>query len=249
MRYLFIDSILAWQLLTVVPLPGISGKVERPGGRVVPYFPLVGLVLGALLLMAAWSLQRWLPAPLSAALLLVLWTGLTGLLHLDGFMDSCDGLLPPRNPERRLEIMKDSRVGAFGVVGGILLLLVKFSGLLALPNTGQPALLLLLPVLGRWSMSWSMARFPLARSEGMAAFFKKELAWRPVLLVTVLVAAVTLLLLGSRGAILLLITWLTTVLVARFAMARLGGLSGDVYGATCELVEAIALVTAVAIWS
>jgi cobalamin synthase len=110
------DFALAWRLLTVIPLPFPAEDFTRPAGPAAAYFPLVGLVLGLVLAGADWLLALALPQGVAATLLLVVWVGLTGMLHLDGFMDACDGLLPPRDPDRRLEIMKDSRVGAFGVV-------------------------------------------------------------------------------------------------------------------------------------
>jgi adenosylcobinamide-GDP ribazoletransferase len=105
-----LDFGLAWRLLTIIPLPLVSMETGRPAGRSAGYYPLVGLILGLLLAyldrFSAWLL----PPGLASALLLVIWVALTGMLHLDGFMDACDGLLPPREPARRLEIMKDSRV-------------------------------------------------------------------------------------------------------------------------------------------
>ena len=112
------DFALAWRLLTIIPLPFVPDNIERPAGRATAYFPLVGALLGLILAGAGQLFQGLLPEGVAAALLLALWAGLTGLLHLDGLMDSCDGLLPPAEPARRLEIMKDSRVGAFGVIGG-----------------------------------------------------------------------------------------------------------------------------------
>jgi adenosylcobinamide-GDP ribazoletransferase len=186
-------------------------------------------------------------------LLLALWAGLTGLLHLDGLMDSCDGLLPPRDPARRLEIMKDSRVGAFGVVGAILLLLIKFNALMVLLEGERgavfktaplfyPAALITIPTLARWSMTWQMARYPLARQEGVSVFFKQGLGRAQLVGASVVAVSVTLGTTGWLGALLLAATWLTTTLLARLALARLGGLTGDVYGATCEVVETALLV-------
>ncbi|RMF02397.1 MAG: adenosylcobinamide-GDP ribazoletransferase, partial [Chloroflexi bacterium] len=149
------DFVMAWQLLTAIPLPFAPAESGRPPGYAAVHFPLVGAVLGLLLAAAAEPLFWLFPAEIAAALLLALWVGATGMLHLDGFMDSCDGLLPPREAARRLEIMKDSRVGAFGAVGGVLLLLLKFNGLAALPPTHRVAALVVIPMLGRWAQTWA----------------------------------------------------------------------------------------------
>src|SRR5262245_25304904 len=161
MRGWLIDFGLAWRLLTAIPLPFIPEDPERSPGRSVGYYPLVGLILGLILAYLDRLLGWLLPPGLAAALLLVIWVGLTGMLHLDGFMDACDGLLSPREPARRLEIMKDSRVGAFAVVGAVLLLLLKFNALVALPPEARWPILLTAPTLARWAMTWSMKVYPL----------------------------------------------------------------------------------------
>jgi adenosylcobinamide-GDP ribazoletransferase len=236
------DFALAWRLLTAIPLPFAPDQATSTPGRAAGYFPLVGSILGLLLAGLGHFFYSFLPEGLAAALLLALWAGLTGLLHLDGFMDSCDGLLPPRDPARRLEIMKDSRVGAFGVVGVILLFLLKFNALTALPASHRLPVLVATPVLARWAMTWAMARYPLARTEGLSVFFKSGLGWAQVGLASIVASAVSVLLLGWLGALLLGVTWLTTTLMARLAMARLSGLTGDVYGAICEVVEVVVLI-------
>jgi adenosylcobinamide-GDP ribazoletransferase len=236
------DFALAWGLLTSIALPVVPTHTSPSPGRAAAYFPLVGLILGGVLAGAGWVLYWLLPANVAAALVLVVWVGLTGMLHLDGFMDSCDGLLPPRERTRRLEIMKDSRVGAFGVVGGVLLLLVKFTALAALPEESRLAMLVAAPVLARWAMTWQMARYPRARSGGLGVLFTTGLGWPQVTTASAVAVGVAFFLLGWLGLIVLAGAWLAATLVAGLAMARLGGLTGDVYGATGEVVEAALLV-------
>lgn len=243
------DFVLAWQLLTIIPLPFSTEHADRPAGRSAPFYPLVGLLLGALLAAAGEALFWAFPPGLAATLLLAFWVALTGMLHLDGFMDSCDGLLPPRSPERRLEIMKDSRVGAFGVTGAVLLLLAKYNGLLALPAAGRWQVLVVTPLLARWALVWLMARYPLARKEGMSVFFTAGLTGRRVAVSSVATLLVTLLLLGWQGLLLAALTWLVTWLMARLALARIGGMTGDVYGAAAETVELTLLIAAAALFT
>jgi len=202
--------------------------------------------LGVLLAAAGQLLFFLFPAGLAAALLVTLWAGLTGLLHLDGLMDSCDGLLPPRDPARRLEIMKDSQVGAFGVVGVVLLLLLKFNALAALPGDERLPSLMVVPTLARWAMTWAMARYPLARREGAGVFFSADLGWTQVIVASVVAAAVALPLMGWLGLLLWGVAWLVTTLIAGLAMARIAGLTGDVYGAICEVAETILIVVTIA---
>jgi adenosylcobinamide-GDP ribazoletransferase len=244
---LLADFALAWGLLTAIPLP--FGPEERSAslGRASAYFPLIGLILGGLLAVTGWLAYWLLPPGVAAALILAVWVGLTGMLHLDGFMDSCDGLLPPRESARRLEIMKDSRVGAFGVVAAILLLLLKFSALAALPAGARLPMLITIPVLARWTMTWLMARYPLARPGGMGATFAAGIGWQQIGVASIVTVAVAFGAGGWWGGLLLVVAWLAAALVARLAMARISGLTGDVYGATCEVVETVALLVAVAV--
>jgi adenosylcobinamide-GDP ribazoletransferase len=237
------DFVLAWRLLTVIQLPFGPDDLKRPAGYAAGYYPLVGLLLGLLLAGAGQLFSFLLPEGLAAAVLLVFWVGLTGMLHLDGFMDACDGLLPPRDPARRLEIMQDSRVGAFGVVGVVLLLLLKFNGLAALPSVNRWSVLITVPVLARWAMTWVMARYPPARTEGLSVFFGTGLGWGQVGFASAVAIVVSTSLLGLTGLLLLGLTWLTATLMARLAMARIGGLTGDIYGATGEMVETVLLIS------
>ncbi|MCL4295848.1 MAG: adenosylcobinamide-GDP ribazoletransferase [Anaerolineae bacterium] len=235
------DFALAWRLLTLIPLPFLPTAADRPAGLAAAYYPLVGLMLGLILAGADELFFLFLPPGLAAVLLLALWAGLTGLLHLDGFMDSCDGLLPPRDSARRLEIMKDSRVGAFGAVGVILLLLIKFNALATLPPAYRMPALIVIPALARWAMTWAMARYPLARREGVSVFFSAGLGWRQVIAASVMAGAAALILMNGWGAVMLVLTWVVMTGIARLAMARIAGLTGDVYGAICEVTETILL--------
>lgn len=241
------DFALAWRLLTVIPLPFIPVDYNRPAGFGAAYYPLVGLVLGMLLAGADGLLSAFLPAGLAAALLLTLWVGLTGLLHLDGFMDCCDGLLPPREVGRRLEIMKDSRVGAFGVAGAILLLLIKFNVLMALSWPLRGPALVVVPVLARWGMTWAMAYYPLARREGAGVYFVAGLGWPQVVVASLIAATVALVFMGWWSLLLVGLAWLAMTLIALFAVARINGLTGDVYGAIGEVTETVLLFGAVII--
>ncbi len=237
----------ALQFLSVAP-----PLVRRPFtaaemGASVGFYPLVGVLLGVVLLLADGLLAPFLPLPLRSALLLALWVTLTGALHLDGFLDTCDGLFGGYTPESRLEIMRDERVGAYALAGGVLLLLVKFSALNALPERLGP--LLLAPALGRWAMALAVVAYPYARPQGLGYDIKQHATWRQAALATLITAALTLTLAWHSAHWSLWLTLLVAALVmwlaARFALQRLPGLTGDLYGALNEVVEAVVLVTLV----
>ncbi len=233
----------ALQFLTIFPALIKREFRAQELGRAVALFPLVGLGLGAVLFGSASLAQRFFPAQIVAILTLALWLILTRALHFDGFLDICDGLFGGFTPERRLEIMRDSRVGAFAVAGGSVLLLAKFSAIQALPDL---RVLLLAPVLGRWAISLAVIGYPYVRIEGMGRAMKDHAAWPHALLSSFLAAASAWFFFQTFGLLALLISALILLLFAAFILRRIPGLSGDAYGAICEIVELAVLLTFVA---
>lgn len=243
-RQAFSSFLAAWHFLTVVP-----PLVRRPFaaeelGRAVGYFPLVGLFLGVTLALLNGLLGQLFPPALVAALVLVAWVLLTGALHLDGFLDACDGLLGGRTPEDRLRIMRDERIGAFALIGGVLLLLVKFVSLLEIQERGW-ALVLALP-LARWGMALAVVAFPYGRPEGLGRDMKDHASWSQGIQASV-AALLSAGLIGSwLGLIAFVLAGLAAWAGARFVLTRLPGLTGDIYGALCELIEVLVLLVVVA---
>ncbi len=222
----------------------------RELGQATGFYPLVGLVLGGLLAAVDVLLGRIFPDQVRAAAVLALWIALTGALHFDGFLDACDGLLGGNTPDRRLEIMRDERTGAYALSGGALLLLLMYSSL-AVPAADRWAALLLAPALGRWGMAAAVVAFPYARPEGLgkdvkAHAGKLQLAIATATALLAVVGLTWLLRNYAAGAALLLsagIWWLT----ARFVLSRVPGMTGDTYGALNMLMEATVLLTFVAV--
>jgi adenosylcobinamide-GDP ribazoletransferase len=231
----------ALQFLTISPAFIRRAFTAREMSQATSYFPLVGALIGGLLLGSSLLLGRIFPANLRSALVLAIWVLLSGALHLDGFLDSCDGLLGGGTPEARLEIMRDERVGAFGLSGGLLLVLLKFAALSALPER-SPALMIA-PALGRWGMTLSIFAFPYARPQGLGRAMKDYAGAWQLGLGTLLAVGIAWLLAGQAGLIACLVAALISWLVAIFALRRIPGLTGDVYGAINELVELAVLLT------
>jgi len=178
------------------------------------------------------------PLPVAATMILAAWLLLTRALHFDGFLDTCDGLFGGFTPHRRLEIMRDSRVGAFGVAGGGMLLLTKFAAISAAPHlTG----LLLAPVLGRWALSIAIFAYPYAREQGMGRDMKDNVHWGQVILATVVSVLTAWFFAGWTGLLGLLLAGMVLIFVAGFITRRILGLTGDSYGALCELIEWVVL--------
>lgn len=245
--------VAALQFLTRLQVGGCPRKEDFLSSPT--YFPLVGLALAGILYLFWWGVLSRLPLPAQAGLLLVMGICLTGGLHLDGFMDTCDGLFSGRERERILEIMKDSHVGAHGVTAGVSLLLVKFSLLLSLlenlrfasmDGAGQPVpglapALILMLVLSRWAMVLALNIFPYARPQGLGTLLGAGRARGPLYLATVLTLAIVY---GSArwwGLILMAAVALFTFWWGRWVSRFIGGLTGDTYGALAELVEVLVL--------
>jgi adenosylcobinamide-GDP ribazoletransferase len=167
---------------------------------------------------------------------------LTGALHLDGFMDACDGLFSHRSTEERLRIMRDVHVGAWGVIGVVLLLLVKAAALTTMPaHANVTSALLLAPMLARWAISASVILFPYGRAEGWGKTLKQNAGHRQLLLATISALTIALLVSVTSGLMALLLAFGAMLLIARFALDRLAGLTGDVYGMIAEIVEVVVL--------
>ena len=220
------------------------------------YFPLVGLVLGGLLVGLDLLLSGWLFLPegtfialapkhlLESALLVVFLVVMTRGLHLDGFMDSCDALFGGHIRERRLEIMRDPHVGAFAVVGIVCLLVVKCAAVAGLHQPLRLHVLILFPCLSRWAMLLVMELYPYARKEGLGVAFLGERGRLQLFFGLVCALSASLLAAGVMGLVLLLAASLIAWIIGAWASRQLGGLTGDIYGAVNEVVETAVLVLA-----
>ena len=236
--------------LTVIPTPR-GGEGALAWARM--WFPIVGLGIGGLLTGLDYVLREgfWtltgvgFPSLLLAALLIAFLVIITRALHLDGFMDTCDALFGGSNAERRLEIMRDSRVGSFAVVGAACLFLISFAAIVSLWPPSRLWALLIIPCLSRWAMVVTMAAFPYARSEGgLGSAFLQNGARVQTLIATLAAAAAAVVFAGLTGIVLLLVAGVIALGVGQFATSRLGGVTGDVYGAVNELATMAMLVAA-----
>jgi len=206
--------------------------------------------MGLLLVGVEEGSGRIFSEPLTAAFLVAVMVIVTRGLHLDGLMDVCDGVFGGFTPERRLEIMRDSRVGAFGVVGGVTVLLLKYSALVALmtiPEPGKEWALLLFPALSRWTMVVLLGAFPYVRSQGLGSPFHGTRIKTATSVAGLSALAASFLLGGFAGLGLffgaMIVAWLMG-----WAMAKsLGGLTGDTYGAANEVIETTVIIVATAL--
>ncbi|MCC7117380.1 MAG: adenosylcobinamide-GDP ribazoletransferase [Anaerolineales bacterium] len=232
--------IAAFQFLTIFPTLIKRMFTAQEMGRAVAWFPLVGAVVGLALFAVNYLSQLVFPATVSAALTLFAWIIFTRAFHLDGFMDTCDGLFGGFTPERRLEIMKDSRMGAFGVAGGVLVLLTEYAALHSSLNLF--AALILAPTLGRFASPLVMYFFPYAREDGLGMEMKKNVGVRELVISTLITLLICLSVSNPLSFFLLLASAITACLIAFYVMRLLPGLTGDIYGTVTTAVEMLVLV-------
>ena len=225
---------LALTFLTTLPLPHILEIRDGDFARASGFYPLAGWVVGGLAALVLW-LPLPIPAGVHAALALTCWLAATGLLHFDGLVDTADAVFAMKSPERRLEILRDMHVGAFGLATGGLALLIWWS----LLESARPAEVLLAAVTARTVLLAPMNLFPAARVDSLGAR-SREGRWGVALLLAspllLLPIALPHLLAALAAAL------VAALLVARFCASRLGGgINGDVYGACVVCAELAAL--------
>jgi adenosylcobinamide-GDP ribazoletransferase len=236
---------LAWQFLTIIPVPRRyqSSGIDNLGASTA-FFPMIGLILGLLLLGLDWSLGLVFPSIIVNTLLIIALLVVTGALHFDGFVDTCDGLVVKGCTAEKLRLMEDTQVGAFGVAGGCCLLLAKFAALYALPHELRATILLLLPVLSRWVMVFVIYAFPAAKRKGLGWSAKQGTDGKGIAVASIFAIAVAAILLKWWGAVLLGLVCLILGAVSHCLCSRFGGLTGDNYGAISELSEVVVPVLA-----
>lgn len=234
----------ALRFLTIIPQPWLPPMSERSMVQAIPWFPAAGALIGALLVGVGSAAGLFWGDLVRAALLVVAWGIVTGGLHLDGLSDSFDALLSWRSRERKLEIMKDSRIGAMGALALIAVLLLKVS-FLAEAGAAWWQAVLLAPVLGRWADLYGIYWFPAATEGGLGRTFHAQVRRRDFWFATGFSLIAALLIAGLAGLVAMLVLVLSSHLLARWWTNDLGGLTGDTYGALCELGEVIVLATLV----
>lgn len=240
-----LKSLLAgWAFYTCLPAPR---QMELDFSRIARWATPIGLVLGGVLAVGDWLLG-WVGMPLlvRSALVVMLWLWITGGLHLDGAMDSADGLAVT-DPERRLAVMADSNTGAFGSLAAIGILLLKVTALGGI-GEGRWILLVLLPAWGRWAQLLAIVLYPYLKAEGKGAMHSKGVAPWPDLMGGL--GAMGLVMVGVYCWVPLSLGWLLAIQgmglllsypIGLYFAWYFGGHTGDTYGATVEWVEAIGL--------
>ena len=256
---------IALQFLTRLKIVNQTEWSVEDFGKSVVAFPYVGLIIGLILAILYGVLSPFIPIMPLMLIIVVAEFLITGGLHADGLMDTSDGLFSGRERERKLEIMKDSRIGSFGVVAFVFVTLLKWQLLASIPSSEFiPMALIMMPLMSRWSMVFSIRSYPYAREQGMGAAFA-NLAPKHVITYNIGLVLYTLLygayaifsapdvgyLVGlgvlvyatigifQINIVSMIITYIINRLLNRYIVKALGGTTGDTYGFVVEVTEVL----------
>ncbi|HRI38765.1 MAG TPA: adenosylcobinamide-GDP ribazoletransferase, partial [Nitrospira sp.] len=231
--------IFAWHFLTTIPLSRVHHEPTATElAASMAWYPVVGLLIGGGLAVADLVLHEVFDSFVVNALLIVLLVLMTRGLHQDGLADTLDGLAGGSTLSHRLSIMRDPRIGALGATGLSLSLMLRYAGLMALPQELRFPALCCMPAVGRWAMVTSAWLSPYARKEGgLAAAFLIHLSWRQVVVATFVVAIGLGVGFGIVGSCVVMMSGAFVVLMGWWGCrSRFGGVTGDTLGATNEVI-------------
>jgi adenosylcobinamide-GDP ribazoletransferase len=241
------NFILILQFMTRIPI-NINLEVKREDfGKSVVYFPLVGFIVGLFDLLVFYISSRLFPPMISSVFVVLSHIVITGGLHLDGLGDTVDGIYSGRDKERILEIMKDSRTGTFGVLALIIILLFRFAILVSLRGESLYRAVVIAPIIARTLMSLLMYKRPYAREkQGLGDLFIGQIT-RKTLIITLILGTIFTIIMGSyRGIIAMVVAVIFVLGFRSYVEKRIGGITGDILGASVEISEIIVLLCFIA---
>ncbi len=236
----------ALSFLTILPVGHPSLSEEKELARSMVFFPLVGLIIGLILTLGYYLFSFLFSRSLVLWLVIGLLAFLTRGLHLDGLSDTMDGLASGGTKERILEVMRDSRIGAFGVISLILIVGAKYYCLDQISDSSLPCSFIVMSVLGRNAMVLVCYRSSYARREGLAKPFVEHLRIHEVAVSFLSTLGIALLLMRLQGIVAFFGVGLFSLGYRSFFKKRLGGITGDILGAANELSEVLCLLILIA---
>ncbi len=248
MKYSWQQFRIALSLLTILPVDRRLQETPERLGRSLALFPAVGVLLGLLLVIFNSLLDALVPRALLDCLLLLIMIILSGSLHLDGIANLLENLIGGKIREGRLRIIKNSRVGVMGVVGLMILLLLKYLCLYNLPLEVKSAGLIFMPVAGVWvQVVLAVSCRNLRGSESAGALSLEHAGERELLIASGSMILVALVLFGLQGIFLIFLLGIAAIVLIKFFEMRVAGMSGDVLGASSEVLEAVSLLLVLAV--
>lgn len=238
--------ISAIRFLTRIPIPWCKEASRKEFAGSLLYYPFVGIIIGLMLWGGYVLLSPIAPSLIVTLLLVASLVFITGGMHLDGLADTIDGVAASHKEESVWKrVMHEPTIGTFGVVGIVLVLFFKVIALGYLPHSMMGAMLVLMPVLGRWTMVYSIFFYSYARESGIGSELKKEMGVKGFAIATITALAAAFITAEYIGLIIAAAVWLSVIMVAAFLKNKFGGLTGDTYGFINELAECLVLLLAV----
>lgn len=230
--------------LTVAPLPARWREDREALSRSVPLFPVIGVAAGFLVACCDVVFMHLLPVWSASVLTAIAMIAVSGGLHIDGLSDTADGFFSARTGEKALEIMRDSRIGAMGVVAIASAFALKVALLLSLHDGRRFDAIWLMPIAGRCAMLTPMSLLPYARPEGgLASLFQERRSSAHALWADVFVLAAGRFLLGPAGIVAAIVVIAAAHALSVAIRRRIGGMTGDTLGAVCEICELLPAMT------
>lgn len=235
--------ILMIQFLTRIPLPITLDVTDEDFTKGFKYFPVVGSIIGGLIYAIHFILRSYIGDFAMAVVIILSYLYITGGLHMDGLSDSADGLFSGRSKERILEIMKDSRIGSNGALAMVFVILLKIAFMLEIPNGDVGLILLVMPMISKYTVVFITSISTYARPGGMGNWFIGKVKFSDFLFSTVFTIGILLLI---NPSYLLIVggCGLFGLMFRRFCYKQIDGLTGDTIGALSELTDVAVLVIA-----
>lgn len=258
----------ALKFLTIIPIDREDKIKPQEFSHVIYWFPIAGFCIGIFLGIAYLPLYLIFPLPINSALILLAYIAVTGAMHLDGLADTCDGIWGGWNKEKRLEIMKDSRIGSFGAIGLICMLGLKYASLLSIgdvyPTKDSPfsvcitciscfispvflnkcVALVIMPVIGRWAQVCAAGLSVYARNEsGTGSFITEGATRKQVICASLFPLFLFWFLYDLSGFMIFSIIIIFTLSWIWYIKKKIGGMTGDTLGATNEVAELVFLLS------
>ncbi len=236
--------VLLFQFLTTIPIPIRINASEKDYGKGLVFAPVVGVFIGGVLCGVYYGCSFLFEGTVAIVITIITYILLTGGIHIDGLGDTFDGVFSHRPKERILEIMRDSRIGTYGVLSICCLLLLNISMLSSLPKENILKVLLLMPVAGRIGSLVGAGASVYARiGEGLGKSFIEYCGIVEIAIGSIFYAGIFYLAMGLEGLALCLIPFVTAFLLVKALGRRIGGATGDILGAVCELNQSLFLIT------
>jgi adenosylcobinamide-GDP ribazoletransferase len=234
----------ALQFLTRIPVGSNREYKQELAGPSVSWYAPIGLVIGVIIAICAWVFTEWLQLSpfVSSALVLAVWVGITGALHLDGLGDCSDAWMGGHTRERMLEIMKDTSSGIGAVVSVVLILLIKTNALALLVAHGDWSLLIFAPISARLLLTLVVRYQPYVREGGLGASMRSKLDDKGIVIAFILLTILLCFISFEAFVYTAVACGLAYLLIHWCFIRRIKGVTGDVYGALVEVAETAVLV-------